>query len=101
MGGIWIPLYPVPAIFWHTTFPQVIQQQVVSTSNPLEVINNSQLELAGAITNDAVLWHVTPHPPQAVLTGCDNMVAVSWMRKVAVTMDGPVASLLHLYANIA
>ena len=101
MGGVWIPLHPALAIFWYTTFPPEIQHQVMSTNNPLRVINNSQLELARAIANDAVLLHSAPQPPWALLTSCDNMMAMSWMRKGVVTMDGPVAMLLHLHVNIA
>jgi hypothetical protein len=76
MGGWWIPTTLTPDAapsIWHQPFPSAIQVAFVSTSNPSKSINNSTLELAGAVLSHATLLHCTPPQPyRVVLQGIDN-----------------------------
>jgi hypothetical protein len=55
------PTTPVP-IVWRTTFPAPVQRALVSTDNPAGTINNSQLELLGALWHDEVHFGTTRWP---------------------------------------
>ena len=65
-------------IFWKAPFSDQIQQNLVSEENPQGTINNSELELAGTIANNAILLTSLPTKHPSTLASCDNIAAVSW-----------------------
>lgn len=101
MGGVWWSLTQDHLIFWCEPFPEEIQCQVVPMTNPYGLINNSELELATAIANDAMLLQASPQAPRTITAGCDNVAAVSWMCHGTITTNGPVTVVLHLWANLS
>ena len=103
MGGVWLPtsLYPSATPYvWRAPFPLPVQHSLVSNSNPAGTINNSELELAGAIAHDAVIACHVPYRPLSTLAGTDNTPALSWLQRGAITTTGPTAAMLHLHARL-
>ena len=112
MGGVWFPvqdreplaLYPQAAdtlrspILWRAPFPESIQADIVSSSNPDGSITNSDLELAGTVGHEAVLSTEVPTRHLTLCTFTDNSPTVSWRGKGSVTTTGPAAYLLQLSA---
>ena len=99
MGGAWLPATTnsnLPPLMWRAEFPPAIQADLVSDSNPLGSINNSQLELAGNIAHqDVLVQHVNCARRTIVPLG-DNISQVAWQHKGSVTTLGPTAYLLRL-----
>jgi hypothetical protein len=102
MGGCWTTTDNTghtTNYLWRTPFPAHVQQQFVTTENPLGHITNSDLELA-AITTGSVLMAQQGHTPHAHLyLASDNTPAVSWITMGSTTSTGPAAYLLHLLAQ--
>ena len=99
MGGVWLPspdpYYPQhPPYVWRTPFPPQVQRELVSTTNPLGTISNSDLELAEAIAYAGALAHHRDIWECTVATFSDNTPAVVWGTKASVTTTGPAAYLL-------
>ena len=67
-------------------------------SNPDGTINNSNFELAGLGAHNDILAMATEVEDQTIHNVYDNMAAVFWQQKGAVTTTGPPAYLLHLQA---
>lgn len=76
MSGAWFPATTdsnLSPLLWRAQFPDTIQSELVSDSNPTGSINNSQLELAGNIAHQDVLAQhvncapVAPLPPLATM----------------------------------
>ena len=85
-------------ILWRHPFPDDIVASLVSDSNPTGIINNSELELAGIIaTNDIAARESDVHE-RTTATGTDNIPALSWSSKGAVSAKGPAAYLLRQQA---
>jgi hypothetical protein len=99
MGGAWLPATTasnLSPLIWRAPFPSSIQDALVSDSNPLGSINNSQLELAGNIAHqDVLIQHVNCAQRTIVPLG-DNISQVAWQHKGSVTTLGPTAYLLRL-----
>ena len=58
MGGIHFAPSPngsITPLLWRQSFPQWVQRQLVSFSNPEGTINNSDLELAGSVAHNDIL----------------------------------------------
>ena len=52
MGGVWLPATTdseLRPLLWRAKFPTTITRELITEENPDGTINNSQLELAGAI----------------------------------------------------
>ena len=110
MGGVWFPPGPpVPnaiqppsnrrlhaPILWRQQFPESIQQDIVSFSNPSGSITNSDLELAGTVAHDDILASATDVTHLTTSSGCDNTPSVAWRGKGSATTTGPAAYLLQI-----
>ena len=99
MGRVWLPsnnpYYPQhPPCVWRTPFPPQIQCELITTTNPSSTITNSDLELAGTITDAGTLTHHWDICECMVATFSDNAPAVAWGTKASITTTGPAAYLL-------
>jgi hypothetical protein len=85
----------VPPSVWRVEFPPDITSQVLSEKNPDGQLTNSDLEMAGVLLQYLVLEEPVPNLSrrQAVI-GCDNSLAVAWMRRMAAQASSPVAHRL-------
>ena len=93
------PRDPLPLedpILWRHKFPPEISDRVVSFANPAGSVNNSELELAGHIGNNAVLASVADVAETTTATGTDNSASLSWSDRGAVSTTGPASYLLRL-----
>jgi hypothetical protein len=102
MGGV-IFVHDQPSgqlhpILWRAPFPQAIQTDVVSSSNPTGSITNSDLELAGTIAHHDVLVHHVDCRERTIHTLTDNTPALAWQEKGSTTTTGVPAYLLRLQA---
>ncbi|EJK58873.1 hypothetical protein THAOC_20968, partial [Thalassiosira oceanica] len=82
-------------ILWRIPFPDDIVTALVSDSNPDGIINNSELELAGIVATNDVLARAVDVRETTTATGTDNLPALSWSTKGAVSAKGPAAYLLR------
>ena len=112
MGGVWFPPLMGPLtvhhsqpnqlrepVLWRSRFPQMIQEAIVSASNPHGTITNSDLELAGAIAHDDILASALPITSHvSTCSFSDNTPAVAWKAKGSTTTSGAAAYLLQLSA---
>ena len=83
-------------ILWRYKFPEDISSQLVSWENPKGKITNSDLELAGILGHNMVLAQLTDLSELTTATGTDNLPALSWSTKRAVSSTGPASYLLRL-----
>jgi hypothetical protein len=81
---------------WRSPFPEHIQTQLITSDNPGGSITNSDLELAATILHDNVLCAAQQLRERTVLTGCDNISAVSWRNKGSTSTNGPASYLLAI-----
>ena len=86
-------------VLWRHQFPEDIVASLVSYANPRGVINNSELELAGIIATRDVAARESDVFETTTATGTDNLAALSWSTKGAVSAKGPAAYLLRLQSS--
>jgi len=99
MGGVWFhPDITQPALLWHTPFAENIRQSLVSANNPTGMLTNSDLELLGAISHQAVLAATTHIAESTNALLNDNTAAIYWLRRGSVTSSKAAAYLLRLQA---
>jgi hypothetical protein len=103
MGGFWLPTirtHDTQPCAWRSPFPETIQSLLVSHKNKIGKVNNSDLELAAAITGHAT-QHLHTNAPAYTNTylATDNSAAQAWITKGSVSTDKPPASLLRLLAQ--
>ena len=108
MGGVWFPpSVKLPGviqlhfpgcwkhpIFWCHKFPPAIQNQLVSVQNPLGIITNSDLELAGSIAHDDILAAHVLFARHSLCSFSDNSPTVAWEIK---SVQLPRAQLLTFF----
>jgi hypothetical protein len=75
-----------------------IRSEVVATNNPTGSITNSDLELAGTITQHNVATHLGEVRHRTIGTLTDNTPTLAWQRKGSTTTTAPVAYLLRCQA---
>lgn len=85
-------------LLWRSPFPEAVQRDIVSSSNPTGGITNSDLELAGTIAQHDVLVHQVDCRERTIHTLTDNTPALAWQQKGSATTDGVPAYLLRLQA---
>jgi hypothetical protein len=85
-------------ILWRATFPNSVRKQLVTFRNPTGTINNSDLELAGSVLQNAATVECFDVRERTVLHKADNTATVFWQRKGSTTTTGPPAYLLRLQA---
>ena len=100
MGGVAFNLRNPSAapILWRSPFPTHVQRRVVSFDNPSGDINNSHLELAGAVAHNDVVVHTWDARHCSVATRSDNTAAVAWSLRGSISRNDPVAYLLRLFS---
>ena len=100
MGGVLFNLRSPTAapILWRHPFPDHVQRRVVSFDNPGGDINNSQLELAGALAQHDIAAQAWDVRHCTIATRNDNSATVAWSLKGSVSRNDPVAYLLRLFS---
>jgi len=88
------PREPVP-IVWRVAFPSTITARLVSSSNPHGTINNSELELVGALLHDDVAAQCFDVRERTLRSATDNVATLHWYRRGSVTTTSPTATLLR------
>ena len=102
MGGIaFIPsdngsLIP---ILWRKPFSTSLQSKLVSFTNRIGTINNSDLELCGNIAHHNVVAQFADILERTIRSLLDNIANVYWLQKGSTTTTGPAAYILRLQAH--
>jgi hypothetical protein len=100
MGGVHFVPSPsgthVQPILWRARFTPTVVNALVSSSQPLGTITNSDLELAGTIAHHDVLAHYADIREHTIHNLHDNTPAVFWQRKGSTTTTKAAAYLLRL-----
>ena len=98
MGGVhFVPTEGrIVPILWRRKFPTIIQQQLVSWSNPTGTLTNSDFELTGNIAHMDVLAQFADVRERTIHNSSDNVASVYWLRKGSTTTTGAAAYLLRL-----
>ena len=86
MGGVLFAKGKHP-IFWHTMFPNDIQQRMVTIENAAGDITNSDLEQAEVLTQADIANNLYDLWDHTLTTLNDNVAAVSWNQKGALTSN--------------
>ena len=98
MGGVFfVPSHDgsIQPYLWRHAFPQAVQSQLVSFSQPNGSITNSDLELCGNVAHHDVIAQLADVRERTIWTGSDNTANVYWQRKGSTTTTGPAAYLLR------
>ena len=85
-------------VVWRMAFPLPIQRRLVSANNPTGSINNSQLELAGAVLHDEVAAECFDVRERTIKSSTDNLNTLYWDRRGSVTTTSPTATLLRQHS---
>jgi hypothetical protein len=84
----------IQAYVWSSPFPLKVTRQLVTTANPTEKINNSDLELAGSVAHHDIFSQLANLQDVTIHNFYDNTATVFWQRKGLTTTTGPVSYLL-------
>jgi Reverse transcriptase (RNA-dependent DNA polymerase). len=104
-GGVWFPathLAPRASltrqpILWRYQWPEVIQQALITETNPKGTISISDLELAGGILHLLdVLCQTYDIRERTIVSKTDNLAALFWQRKGSTTSGTTPPYLLRL-----
>ena len=84
-AGVWFSgTCPLPETVWRLQWPRDITAAIVSESNPLGVLTNSDLEMAAVVLNLGVLEVVAPSLRRKhIFVHSDNTTSVTWNTKMA------------------
>ena len=117
-GGVWLPhptttprtapLHCAPGtdapptaavpVLWRVPFPPDIGAQLRSFDNPHGRLNNSELELLGAVLHDEVAAQCFDVRERTVRSDTDNLATLFWYRRGSITTSSPTATLLRQHA---
>jgi len=61
--------------------------QLISTTNPSGIINNSDLQTERTLLQWIVLKHIAPTRHRSALAQCNNTPAVSWPTRMSLNSD--------------
>ena len=81
---------------WRARFPSHVTSDLVTFENPHGSINNSQLELAGAIAHNDVLQQAVNCTGRTTVPLGDNIATTAWQHKGSASTSGPTAYLLRI-----
>ena len=84
---------------WRLEWPQEVQNQLVSESNPSGTISINDLEMAGILLGWLALEYIIPDLKHAHIgMFCDNMSTVSWTNKKSTSTSTIAGHLLRALA---
>ena len=92
-----LPRTPVPVV-WRVPFDASIRRDLASSDNPRGPLNNSELELLGALLHDDVAARCFDVRERTLRSATDNLATLFWYRRGSVTTTSPTASLLRQHA---
>jgi len=99
MGGVWLPANPRhPGLLWRQAFPHHVTAALVSATNRAGAINNSELELVGALAHQDILANQCTIAETSNALFNDNTAAIHWLRRGSTTTTGATAYLLRWQA---
>ena len=104
-GGVWFPSahvahrgsQPPGPILWRLQWPSDLPAKLVSTSNPLGSITNSDLELAGGLLHLEAAASCLDVRERTIVSNTDNLAANFWQRNGSTTTSSVPAYLLRLF----
>jgi hypothetical protein len=86
-GGVWFGgQRELKPLVWRVEWPADVAKSIVSESNPLGTITNSDLEMAGVLLHELVLEAAVGTTAMAraqLAIRCDNSPVVAWTRRMA------------------
>ncbi len=96
VGGVWFALEDkMQPVVWRLPFPQDIQDDVITETNPAGSITNSDLELAAEVMAIGIILENTPAIKHKTIgTLCDNSPTVGWIDRMASKSMFPTAGRL-------
>jgi hypothetical protein len=92
------PLSSTSPVLWRLPFPDNVHRDLVSFSNPLGTLNNSELELAGGLLHYNVAAHCYDIRERTIKSSTDNLNTLYWERKGSISATSPAAALLRMQA---
>ena len=97
-GGVWIDPNEDGAYYvWRLPWTEDIKADLVSSDNPQGRINNSDLELASLVIQEATFPFVSTNPTwRDPFAGSNNTPTVPWTFKESSTVNPEVSDLLRL-----
>jgi hypothetical protein len=89
-GGVWFSgrLSLNPTV-WRVQWPADITSNVISDTNPLGTITNSDLEMAGVLVHQLVLEQMVDMRHKRSIIHCDNSPSVSWATRMSARGNSP------------
>ena len=85
-----------PPAMWCTHFSEDIQQRIISTANTAGDLTNSDLEQAGVLAHADMATLLYDLQELTLVTLNDNVAAISWNHKGALTSNQAAAYICHL-----
>jgi hypothetical protein len=101
VGGVWLPgTHSITPHVWRLEWPQDIQDNLISQSNPTGTITINDLEMAGELLTWLVLETISPTSLQYANIGiyCDNTPTVAWANRLSSSKSIIAAHLLRALA---
>ena len=102
IGGFWLPSNITPEAqpcAWRHKFHPNIPANLISFTNPVGTLCNSDLELAAVVVGNATQQHYIPKPTYTcTYIATDNSATQAWIHKGSTTTAGPPAFLLRQLA---
>jgi hypothetical protein len=93
VGGVWFSgMLPLPPTVWRVEWPKDITLNVISDSNPLGTITNSDLEQAGVVLHQLVLERLVDLRHKRSIIHCDNTPSVSWSTRMSSRGKSPTVA---------
>lgn len=98
-GVVWIPLEG-DALVWRWRFPDAVQAEMVSFSNPKGTVTNSDLELVSTVAHDQILGQCRNIARDTTLTFLDNTPAISWREKGSTSCTAAKAKIQEIASDV-
>ena len=95
IGGVWFTVNHHPLV-WHTHFPPDIVACLVSDSNPMGDLTNSDFETTSVVAHQGILAQEQDIHEASISILNDNTLMVSRANKWSITTHHAAAYLLHL-----
>jgi hypothetical protein len=91
-----LPNRNIQPLLWRSKFEERVTIQLVTFTNPVGTITNSDLELAASIAQHDVLAQQVDVPEATIHNLTDNTATLYWQGKGATSTTGPASRLLRI-----
>ena len=82
---------------WHLQWPDYITHRLLTSSNPVGTITNSDLELDGGLVNLEALVQTFGVRERTIISTCDKLNTAFWERKGSNKTSSPPAYPLGFF----